>query len=398
MAAVASAFSINAQVTDTVSTGLGYANEVYYSLENDEVKTIERNNWDLAFDAGGYGSSILTNGANGVELYLYQNGDTSNWDNIDTAGLSTWPILYNADSTWSEGAVTRRGADYAGWGNYSFITHHVIADSLFIIKTSNGDFKKLWVDRLASGSYYFKYDDILGGNEVLDTIVKSNYTGKNFGYYSIDADQEVDREPTSESWDIVFTKFVTNSINYGVTGILANNGVEIMKVSGLSTIDATEQDGVYSTNISTIGWDWKSYDYMSGTYTIEEDLTFFVKTAQGDVWKLILTGFGGSANGNYMFSKEKVFSVGTEDVQLSQVATYPNPVSDELNVVFNQTLQEELVINIYSVSGVIVSTQSFQSNSGVNTISFNVSGLASGLYLVNIAGQETSIQTNILVK
>ena len=56
-AGIFSAFSINAQVADTVA--IGAENEVYYSLENDEVLTVERENWDIAFNVGGYGSAIF---------------------------------------------------------------------------------------------------------------------------------------------------------------------------------------------------------------------------------------------------------------------------------------------------------------------------------------------------
>ena len=73
-AGIFSAFSINAQVADTVS--IGAENEVYYSLENDEVLTVNRENRDLAFNVAFYGSSILVRGASDVELYLYENGDT----------------------------------------------------------------------------------------------------------------------------------------------------------------------------------------------------------------------------------------------------------------------------------------------------------------------------------
>jgi hypothetical protein len=44
----------NAQaVTDTVAVGASYANHVWYSLANDEQGNAPKNNWDIAFDAGG---------------------------------------------------------------------------------------------------------------------------------------------------------------------------------------------------------------------------------------------------------------------------------------------------------------------------------------------------------
>jgi hypothetical protein len=38
-------------VTDTVITGVGYATNVWYSLQNDEVGTAVSSNWDIALAA-----------------------------------------------------------------------------------------------------------------------------------------------------------------------------------------------------------------------------------------------------------------------------------------------------------------------------------------------------------
>ena len=143
-----------------------------------------------------------------------------------------------------------------GWGNYSFITHYVTADSLFVVKLPSGSYKKLWIDRLASGVYYFTYADLDGSNEVSETVTKSDFTNKNFAYYSIDSQTELDREPANDSWDLLFTKYTTMlnyggaQMPYGVTGVLSNAGVEVNKVSGIHKLEADTTDGSFSSNIS----------------------------------------------------------------------------------------------------------------------------------------------------
>ena len=112
-----------AQTTDeTVSVGAGYANDVYYSLENGEVASIPRNNWDVGFSVAKYGSTIITNGGTGAALYQYPNGSAASWETMDTTGLHTWDILYNSQSSWSEGAFSR---NESSWGEYSTITHFI---------------------------------------------------------------------------------------------------------------------------------------------------------------------------------------------------------------------------------------------------------------------------------
>ena len=401
IAGIISVFSINAQFADTVS--IGAENEVYYSLENDEVLTVERGNWDIAFNVAAYGSSILTRGASDVELYLYENGDTSGWSSFDTTGLSTWSPRHNSLETWSEGAFNRSASEYSGWGNYNYMTHFVTADSLFLIKTSGGDFKKLWVDKLAHGVYYFKYADLDGSNEVSETVTKADFANKNFAYYSIDSETELDREPAKDSWDLLFTKYTTMlsyggaQMPYGVTGVLSNADVEVNKVSGIHKLEADTSDGLFSSSITTIGWDWKSY--AGGAYSTSDSLTHFVKSKIGDVWKVNFTGYEGGSDGSFHFSKSKILSVGTmEDIDVLDVSTFPNPATDFLNIILHQTDNEDLNVTVFNMSGSLVYSEVFAGISGINNLQLSVGEYSKGLYLVNVESQKASVQTKFIVK
>ena len=70
------------QNSESVFLQAGYANQSYYHLDNGEVSNVDNNNWDLAFDASGYGSAIRINGMTGTKLFVYSNGDASNWAQI----------------------------------------------------------------------------------------------------------------------------------------------------------------------------------------------------------------------------------------------------------------------------------------------------------------------------
>ncbi|MDC1188568.1 T9SS type A sorting domain-containing protein [Flavobacteriales bacterium] len=401
-AGIISVFNLNAQVSDTVA--IGAENDVYYSLENDEVRTVERENWDIAFNLGGYGSAILARGASNVELYVYENGDTSGWANFDTTGLSGWEPRNNSTETWSEGAFNRRGSSYSGWGNYSTTTHFVTADSLFLIKTSEGSYKKLWIDRLASSVYYFKYADLNGSNEVSETITKTDFTNKNYAYYSIDSQTELDREPANDSWDLLFSKYTAMlsyggaQIPYGVTGVLSNGGVEVNKVSGIHKLEADTSDGSFSSSISTIGWDWKTHEGM-GVYSTNDSLTHFVKSKSGNVWKVNFTGYKGGSNGEFHFSKERILSVGTmQSIDVLEVSTFPNPATDFLNIVLHQKDNENLNLTVFNMSGSLVYSELFTGTSGVNNLQLSVGEYSKGLYLVNVESQKASVQTKFIVK
>src|SRR5690606_33339597 len=94
----------NAQTSDTVRIGAGYANQVWYSLANDEQGSAPKDNWDLAFDIQSIMSSIHVNTVAGVTLWGYPNGDITDWGSVDTTGLSGWGSRNNSDTSWSLGA------------------------------------------------------------------------------------------------------------------------------------------------------------------------------------------------------------------------------------------------------------------------------------------------------
>lgn len=289
--------------SDSISMGASYADEVYYSLENGIISTAPRASWDIAFSANPMSSTILINEGFGVMLYTYPNGDMTAWDDVDTTGMSAWPPMYNADTSWYYGAFDRNATghpDY-GWGVYNSQTHDVMGDSLFVIKLNDGTLKKIFIEKRAAmtNSFTIKYGDIDGAGETKE-ISCNPYAEKNFVYFSLTTGEVMDNEPDTESWDIVFTKYHDESIPYIVTGVLSNMDVENGEVREMDTNEAKPSDAEFNSNISEIGSDWKKFDMGSFTYLIEEDLCYFVK--RGDMtYKLVFTATDGSASGKIVF-------------------------------------------------------------------------------------------------
>ena len=54
---------------------------------------------------------------------------------------------------------------------YNLATHHIIGDSLFIIKTVDGNWKKLWLEKKVSGEYLFKYANLDGSNMINQNVI-----------------------------------------------------------------------------------------------------------------------------------------------------------------------------------------------------------------------------------
>lgn len=410
-ALLASAYvnAMAAPIVDTVSIGASYANQVWYSLENDDQGSAAKNNWDIAFDVTGFGSSVMINSVTGTMLWKYPSADTSGWATIDTTGIDTWEAHWNSDTSWARGAIGNY-ADPANqynldWGVYNMATHVVTGDSIYIIKLANGDYKKLWIESLASNVYSFRYANLDGSNPQTQTLDKTTYTGKNFGYYSLQNDAALDREPVSADWDLLFTQhtaFVPTA--YTVTGVLGNTGVELVKCSNIpnKTTFADWQSQTFGTAINIIGYNWKTFN---GTgYDMKDSLLYFVKPVNGDIWKIIFTGFGGSATGSYMFSKEKLHTaVSVETVNGKaniSSSIYPNPAKDQsVNIIYNFTANTASAnMLVQDITGKTVWTAPLRNQTGMHQYQLPAQTLRPGMYIVTITAGTSTTQQKLIIQ
>lgn len=382
-----------------------YTNQSFYSLENGEVANLNNTDWDLAFSTATMSSSIRINAGVGTELYSYPLGDTTDWNTFNSSNLSNWLPIYNSDTNWFVGAFDKNSTSMfdMGWGMYSMITHHVTGDSLYAIKTVGGDWKKLWIQKLANDEYTFKYANLDGTNEINTSVSKLNYSDKNFIYYSLDQNSVLDREPNSIDWDITFTKYITpvQGMPYGVTGVMSNDGVQVAQVDNLPDPNSYSDYSQHSmsTEINTIGYDWKSFDMSTFSYSVEPYRCYFVKDLKDKVWRIIFTSFEGSSTGNIEFNTQEITSSTSISELQSDISTfeiYPNPITDNnLTIVFDNSFNETH-LEIFTVTG----KQVFDKNingAGFQAKSFSLPNLDKGLYIVSISSRGNSLQKKLLI-
>ena len=410
---ILSCASVSAQTTisDSVSLSAGYLNEIYYSTQTQAKTAVPRNNWDLAFHTGTFEVAIFANHTNGVTVYQVPNTNGAGFATLDTTGLSAWQILNNTDTSWSVGALNvnidpANPFDY-GWGVYDMITHTVIGDSLFVIKLSTpgfaDDYRKFFIqEKTLAGDYIIHYANIDNTNDVISTIYKSNYIDKNFGYYSLRNDLALDREPVTSSWDILFTRYQADigaGVYYPSTGVLNNIDVQVAEARhvDLLTVDPANYANLYTTNISEIGYDWKSFN--GSTYDIEDSLCYFINSQNGNISKIKFTGFDGGATGNIFFDLTSYPTAINElpDAQLSSMALYPNVTSDQAILVFNSRKETTYKLSVLGINGSEVLHQNIEAAKGINQTHLSVDGLAKGIYLVKLNnGNELLVQKLIV--
>ena len=307
---------LSAQTPVTVSTQAGNAQQVWYSLQNGEVASAPQAEWDLAFEMTGFSSSIRVNTAKGLVVYETP-AAISAWDAVNSVDSANWIRVENSDTSWSVSALNNGNnlldpeGFNVGWGDYNIATHVIVGSKIYVIDMAGAGWKKLRINSLANGIYSFTYANIDGSEAHDSELIKTEFTGKNFGYWSFTTNGTLDREPLTTDWDLLFTKytgFVPTA--YPVSGVLQNKAVTALQVDGVPPTDANWLDGLYSTEMNIIGSDWKAYDFDLNQYTITADRTYFVKDVPGNIWKLVFTGYGGSATGDMSFNQELVSAVG----------------------------------------------------------------------------------------
>ena len=382
-----------AQITEgTVTTGAGYENQIWYNLENGEVHSAPLNNWDLAFEITGFTASIIANTQKGLVVYQAP-FSVNQWNELDTTGLGTeWAKLYNDNKNWSRGAFNLYPTSEfdLGWGMYNMITHTIAGDSLYVLQLADGNFKKLRFDALAGGVYNFTYANLDGSDEVTAQVDKDDFTGKNFGYYSIETGESIDREPLSEEWDITFLKYTVdlNGFAYPVSGVFHNYDVQVADVSG----DADPWEIGFSPDIDAIGYDWKSFDFSTG-WQLDEDRTFYVQALNGNVYELIFTGFEGTSTGIYEFGIFPYSALSTSNLKEAEFLLYPNPASGEEITLEGEFSQDDR-IEIYTSTGRLVKELRIQN---LNTLRFSSADFETGTYLIRLVSQNQAITKKLII-
>jgi len=401
-----SSYAFNMASEDSVSMGPGYANDIYYSMKNGQVSSVDRSNWDIAFYTLTWSAAILTNGAAGVELYTYPKSDTSAWASVDTAGLSTWKVLYNSPDEWEDGAFNRNSKNHPdyGWGHYNPITHNVVGDSLYIIKLQDGTYKKLWIYQKVSTDnlYMYKYANLDGTGERDIELACNDYIDKRFVYFSISNDEILDRDPDADTWDILITKYMSiqpDGTPYPVTGVLNNFDVAANKFEEVAPDYDDWSAMAMDTAKSPVGYDWKVFELSTFSWAVLDSVAYFVQTLEADVYKLVFTEFGGTGTGNINFEKSLTSATEINEINSNteEISIVPNPVVDQMNITFPEGITGYAKVLIMDLSGRTILQRDEIIEAGAGTLSLNLADYKGGLYIVTVIHKNLMWSKKIIV-
>ena len=156
-----STISATAQlVSDSVTMGPGYSNQVFYQLSTGNKIMASSTDWDLQFFSSLFSASIRVNNGFDVELYQAASTDTTNFA-TSTLDTSTLTILRDGYATWETDAFTSQSTGHPnyGWGKYQGLGN-LVGFKVYAIKLTSGVFKKIWIKEFkTSGELTFTVAD-----------------------------------------------------------------------------------------------------------------------------------------------------------------------------------------------------------------------------------------------
>lgn len=439
--AVLIAAQANAQnwVQDTVVMGAGYAQDVYYGLENGTKTPVSNINWDLAFSAipasamqstvhygvGAWinGSQYATSGGFPVSLYTLDMSAAAHFltlTSADTVGKLTNPLI-NSVETYAAGAfnanATNPPFDF-GWGTYDQASHNVDGDNIYLAIRNDVAYK-IWIKSYTSlpPTVWKMYIGKLDGSSAIDTVelnITNDYNNRVFAYYSFD-NGALDREPNVNDWDINFTRY-TDLISmggpltpYGSTGVFSNPYVQVAQVNDLNADSVDYQDylGDFETDINIIGRDWKTTTLVGNPPTNYklDTVTYFIMPADSNIYQLEFTYASLASSGTIAFRKRLVYenvdtttSVGALPEVISSMSLVPNPAANNTSIVVNSKEAGDAYIFVSDLTGKTVARYPISMKNGLNAFRISTENMPTGMYIVNMTNGSWKATQKLMVQ
>jgi hypothetical protein len=426
--ALAIGFQSQAQwVTDSVAMGPNYGSDIYYSMSKGaQGSPVSNTNWHLGFEMipggpGFGGVSIIANHVQGgVKVYSLHLTGSSKFMTLAAGDTMIKTQLYNADTNWDWGAFNTNASstlfDY-GWGQYNSTTHMVDGDSLYLLYIGATPYKMhiTHYNSFPTASIYYafhiaKFD---GSNDYQDTIRKSpNYMNKNFAYFDVTNNTELNREPDQKTWDVVFARYMDYKAGppgapYPTMGVLSNVGVSVADVRPVNPDTTVSYNSyVYTKAMNEIGFDWKSFTPPGGPWLIDTTATFFVKTKDTALYQIKFikfeSGSGPTGTGKVVFAKRVwKFPVGINTPANSNIlahAIMPNPASNSADIAVEAKENGTAMIYVTDITGKIVVKNNVTLNAGINGFNINTSNYTAGTYIVTITNGSWKINEKLIVQ
>jgi hypothetical protein len=282
--------------TDTIAMTDTYKYQVYFDLSSGTVVgTNVRTDSDLGFESSPDGWKVILNTGDfmkvadmGVIPFGLSHDTTGlQWKfdksdgNPDSLAFGQWFSIVNGDTVSANHVyAVDRGMDHLG---------------------NPLGFYQLVIDSLKHGTYYFRFAKLNGLNSLSGSVKKD--ASVNYSWFSLSSGGSVvNIEPSKDSYDLLFTQYTTllytdlgEAYPYLVTGVLLNRSDVVAVKDSIHDFTTVTLQDVITTPLSpaldVIGYDWKTFSFDAGSYTVRTGIFYVIKDASGYYYKLRFVGF-----------------------------------------------------------------------------------------------------------
>jgi hypothetical protein len=404
---------------DSVSIGAS-AQDEYYSLKNGSQRIENSKNWHIGFTLSPIGDSAAVwanhQSGNGFTKVFNINKDSAQWSTVTLADTANATLCFNNDQGWHEGAFNNipSGDPFNfGWGQYDAITHNIIGNKIFIVRANNIYYKFI-IEKLQAATapvtWTFSYENLSApAAAVQKSIVKSpKYDNSLFAYFNLATESDTNREPLIANWDFVINRYTTNDVlsgqlaNNNVVGVLTNKGVTVTKAKPVHVDSAYNNYVTYTSSmskvISVIGWDWKTLVTITPPflYDVPDSTSYFIKDKGNELWQMQPLAYNA---GKLIFRKRMLFPLAVNHVNsnINSMSVYPNPASQNMNVVLETKNASKAQLFITDITGKTIQTSSINLTSGLNALNVPCNNLSNGNYIISIKGENMNVNEKITI-
>jgi len=178
----------------------------------------------------------------------------------------------------------------------------------------------------------------------------------------------VSAEPViSTNIKILFDESVDQTTAENIENYVVDNGV---------VVEAAKQHALNKAQVNLTVSDMNAGDYVL-TVNNMKDLSGNVTDAQ-----------------TYNFTVSGI----DELIENGTVNIYPNPTDSKLNVAFVAKNNSTFDISLQDISGRVIMKDKYDATRGSNKFSIDLSGIAGGVYLLNMSAENSSLRYKIIVK
>ena len=276
-------------ITSLIELGSDYSKQYFFDLYSDQIVAENfRSTWDLSFECGALGNHIILNSSL-LQYAAYT--EYSNFLFVSDTVNSIWK--------WDDPKGNFQNTALPAF-EFNESSNVILLDLGRNEQGENRGIKKMQVLNVNNDSWQIRYSNLDNSSDTTLTIQKDN--SKTFMQFSLLQHQLLEVMPEKNSWDLKFTTYTeglltedNDSIAYLVVGVLINsNNVLSVKKETISFNDidfSFAKNLELSSDLNTIGYDWKTYDFDNGYYTVNFSYVYIISDTNGYFYKLRFIDF-----------------------------------------------------------------------------------------------------------